>query len=257
MCYTYLMQKEEDFIEDHKFWFQSLAVFPSWIVAIYAGFTTFIGGLLVLMVSNMVLAISTIVTFVAILAVAILTIKEKKWSCVGWVALAIAMTTLMFAIPNGTQLMFLVFALSLMAIFSYFAFAYREIPPLHSYIIGAVFLLIFLSHVYILHAPQSVGIEIKGNELMELFTEKFTKIAEMDPVEFAKTEKGRDLVMEVYDLSPFISDEKMLEIVRSNPNKLASAQQALLYTTSYFGKSPFGYILNVYLSTIINSLKKE
>lgn len=145
-----------------------------------------------------------------------------------------------------------------MAVASCYGFADFQKPLSFSTItIGVFFLAIFVSHAAILSNPQKFGLDVQGNELSTFTTEALQQVAEMDPVEFVKTDKGREIAVQVYDTSLFISQEELENIVKENPGPIKEIQQSLLSTKTPFTDNPYSYILNVYTHLLINFSKEN
>ena len=79
----------------------------------------------------------------------------------------------------------------------------------------------------------------------------------MDPVEFVKTDKGREIAVQLYDTSIFISQEELESKVKENPGPIKEIQQSLLSTKNPFTENPYSYILNVYIHPLITYLREE
>jgi len=122
---------------------------------------------------------------------------------------------------------------------------------------GIIFLAVFTSHAAILSNPQKFGLNIQGDELSAFISEALQRAAEMDPVEFVRTEKGREIAVQVYDTSIFVSQEELERIVKENPNPIREVQQSLLSTKNPFTDNPYSYILNVYTHPLTNFLREE
>jgi hypothetical protein len=247
----------ENFLQKHKQLLQSSAVFMGWLLMINAGIF-FIPALFLFSALEIVLSISTLVTLVSLFVLGLLTVREKSWIFVGWVALTIALDILLFSIPGGIQLIYLVLATGLIALASYYGFV--DLQKRFSTIditIGIIFLAIFTFHAAILSFPQKFGLDVQGNELSTFAAEAIKRVAEMDPVEFIKTDKGREIAVQVYDTSIFIGQEELENIVRENPGPIREVQQSLLTAKKPFKESPYSYILNVYTRPLTKFLGEE
>lgn len=247
----------ENFIQRHKQLFQSSAIFPGWLLMIYAGIF-FIPALFLFFSPEKILSISTIVTLASLFVLGLFTVREKSWSFVGWIALTVALGILIFSIPDGIQLIYLAFATGLVAIASYYGFV--DLQKTFSSITittGIFFLVIFASHAIILSSPQKFGINISGNDLSTFTREVLQQVVKMDPVEFVKTDKGREIAIQIYDTSLFISQEELENIVRKNPEPIKEIQRSLLSTKTPFTDNPYSYILNVYTHSLTNFLREE
>lgn len=247
----------ENFIQKHKQLLQSSAVFMGWLVMIYAGIF-FIPALFLFFASEIVLSISATITLVSLFLIGLLTVREKSWSFVGWVALTIALGIFLFSIPNGIQLIYLFLATGLIALASYYGFAnlQKQFSTI-TIIMGVIFLAIFTSHAAILSFPQKFGLNTQGDELSTFATEALQRVAEMDPVEFVKTDKGRGIAVQIYDTSIFIGQEELENIVRKNPDPIREVQQSLLTTKNSFTENPYSYILNVYTHPLTKFLGEK
>jgi uncharacterized membrane protein (DUF485 family) len=247
----------ENFIQKHKQLLQSLAIFFGWLLMIYAGIF-FIPALFLLSMPEKLLSISTTITLASLFILGLFTVREKNWSFVGWAALTIALGFLLFSIPNGIQLIYLVLATGLTTIASYYGFAnlQRQFSPT-VIIMGIIFLVVFISHAVILSIPQKFGLKIQGNELSTFTMEALQQVAQMDPVEFVKTNKGREIAVKVYNTSIFISQEELEKIVKENPDPLKEVQTSLLSIKNPFKDNPYSYILNVYAYPLIKFLREE
>jgi hypothetical protein len=122
---------------------------------------------------------------------------------------------------------------------------------------GIIFLAVFISHAVILSIPQKFGLKIQGNELSTFTMEALQRVAEMDPVEFVKTDKGREIAVQVYNTSIFISQEELEKMVKENPGPIKEVQQSLLSTKNPFTDNPYSYMLNVYAHPLIKFLREE
>jgi len=245
-----------NFAQKHKHLLQSIAVFPSWLLMIYAG-VLFIPALFLLTTSEKILSISTIITLASLFILGLFTVREKKWSFAGWVAFTIALGVLLFSIPNGVQLIYLSLTTGLIAGASYYGFTYSKKPLSSSVLItGIFFLIVFTSHTIIISSPQKFGVNFQGDELVTFTTEVLQEIAEMDPVEFVKTDTGREIAVQLYDTSIFVSQEELEYIVKENPTPLKEVQRSLL-STNPFADDPYSYIIGVYTHSFINFLRKE
>lgn len=246
----------ENFIQKHKQLLQSSAIFFGWLLMIYAGIF-FIPTLFLFFIPEKLLSISTTITLTSLFMLGLFTVREKSWSFVGWAALTIAIGILLFSIPNGIQLIYLVLATGLITFASYHGFInlQKQFSTI-AITMGIVFLAIFISHAAILSFPQNFGLNVRGNELATFTTEAIKKVAEMDPVEFVKTDKGREIAVQVYDTSIFVGQEELENIVRKNPGPIREVQQFFLITKNPFTENPYSYILNVYTHPLTKSLEE-
>ncbi len=251
------MIQERNLIERHKHLFQSVAIFPSWLLMINAGIF-FILALFLFSTPEKILSISAVITFASLFVVGLFTVREKTWSFVGWAAMTIALGILLFSIPNGLQLIYLFLVTGIITVASYYGFAYSQKPfSPTALIMGIFFLIVFVSHVAILSSPRQFGLYVQGNELSTFTTETLQQIAKMDPVEFVKTGKGREIAVQLYDTSIFISQEELENIVKRNPGPIKEVQLSLLSTGNPLTDSPYSYILNVYIHSLINFLREK
>lgn len=247
----------ENFIQKHKQLLQSSAVFMGWLLMIYAGIF-FIPALFLFSAPEKILSISTTVTLTSLFVLGLLTVREKSWSFVGWVTLTIALGILLFSIPDGIQLIYLVLATGLIAFASYYGFVnlQKQFSTI-AITLGIIFLAIFTSHAAILSFPQKFGLNLQESELSTFTTEAIKQVAEMDPVEFVKTDKGREIAVQIYDTSIFVGQEELENIVRENPGPIREVQQSLLTTKTPFTENPYSYILNVYTHPLTKFLGEE
>lgn len=247
----------EKFAQKYKQLFQSSAIFLGWLLMIYSGIF-FIPALFLFSTPGKILGISTTITLIILFVLGLFTVREKKWIFVGWTALAIALSVLCFTIPNGIQLIYLLLTAGLIAIASYYGFSdSQKLFSATKIIVGIFFLAVFVSHATILSSPQKFGLDVKGNELSTFTTEALRKVAEMDPVEFVKTKKGREIAVQVYNTSIFISQEELERMVKENPSPIKEVQQSLLSTKNPFADNPYSYILNVYTYPLTNFLREK
>ena len=247
----------EYFIQKYKQFFQSSAIFLGWLLMIYAGIL-FIPALFLFYTSEKILSISATITFASLFILGLFTAREKNWIFTGWVALTIALGILLFSIPNGIQLIYLALVTGLVAIASYYGFANHQKPfSLAMIIAGVFFLVIFASHALILSSPQKFGLDIQGNELSTFTKEALQRVSEMDPMEFIKTNKGREIAVQIYDTPIFISQEELESIVKKNPDPIKKFQQSLLSIKIPLTDNPYSYIINMYTHSLINFLREK
>lgn len=240
--------------EKHSDLFQSVAIFPSWLLMIYAGIF-FIPASFLLFAQEQILGVSTLATLAGLFVLGFVTAREKSWNYIGWGVLTITLIYLMFSIPHGVQLIYLVLAAGLIGLASYLGFADKKTPMSHASVMiaGIVFLLIFASHAALLSNPRIFGLNVEGNEFPTFTVEAIQKVANMDPVEFVKTDEGRKIAVQAYDTSIFISEEDLEDLVRENPAPIEEVQQSLL-STDPFADNPYGYIMSIYTHSFINYL---
>lgn len=228
-----------------------------WLLMIYAGIF-FIPALFLFSVPEKILSSSTTITLASLFVLGLFTVREKSWIFVGWAALTAALGILLFSIPNGIQLVYLILATGLITLASYYGFVnpQKQFPSI-AIAMGIIFLAVFTSHAAILSNPQKFGLNIQGDELSTFTSEALQRIAEMDSVEFVKTDKGREIAVQVYDTSIFVSQEELERMVKENPNPIREVQQSLLSTKNPFTDNPYSYILNVYTHPLTNFLREE
>ena len=247
----------KNLIDKHKHFLQATAIFPSWLMMIYAG-VFFIPTLFLFSAPEKILSISTTITLASLFILGFFTVREKKWSFAGWAALTIALGILLFSIPNGVQFIYLILATGLITAASYYGFTYSQGPfSSVTLLMGIFFLVVFVSHAAILSQPQKFGLDVQGDELSTFTTEAIQQVAKMDPVEFVKTDKGREIAIQIYDTSLFISQQELENIVKENPGPIQEVQQSLLSTRNPFTDNPYSYILNVYTHSLINFLREK
>ncbi len=247
----------EHFIQKYKQLFQSSAVFLGWLLMICAGIF-FIPVLFLFSMFEKVLSVSTTITLVGLFMLGFFTVREKNWIFVGWITLTFAIGILLFFIPNGIQLIYLAIATGLVALASYYGFTdFQKLFSFTAITMGMFFLMVFVSHAMILSSPQKFGLDVQGDELSTFTKEAVRQVAEMDPVEFVKSDKGREIAVQLYDTSVFISQGELESIVKKNPDPIKKVQQSLLSTKKPFTNNPYGYILNVYAHSLINFLREE
>lgn len=246
------------FAQKYKNLWQSTAIFPSWLLMVYAGIF-FLPALFLLFAQEKILSVSTLVTFVCLFALGFVTVKEKSWSYIGWGGLTIALGYLMFTIPHGIQLIYIAILTGLICAASYFGFTYKNAATsrIGVVIAGVVFLVVFVSHAAILANPTVFGIDVQGNELATFTTETIQKVANMDPADFVKTKEGRKDAIQAYDTSLFISDADLEKIVKNNPEPIKKVQQELLSTTPNFTNNPYSYIISVYTHPLLKFLTEK
>ncbi len=246
------------FAQKYKNLWQSTAIFPSWLLMVYAGIF-FLPALFLLFAQEKILSISTLITFVCLFALGFVTIKEKSWSYIGWGGLTVALGYLMFAIPHGTQLIYVTILTALVCVASYFGFAHKNSGDsrIGVLIAGLIFLVVFVSHAAILANPKVFGVDVQGNELATFATGTIQELANMDPADFVKTKEGRKAAIQVYDTSLFISDADLEQIVKNNPEPIKKVQQELLSTTPNFTNNPYSYIISVYTHPLFKLLTKK
>lgn len=246
-----------NFTQKYKQFFQSSAIFFGWLLMIYGGIF-FIPALFLFSTSEKVLSISTTITFASLFLLGFFTVREKNWSFAGWIALTIALGVLLFSIPNGIQLIYLVLATGLVAITSYYGFVnFQKLFFPTAIMVGVFFLVIFASHATILSSPQKFGLDVQGDKLSTFIKEALRQVAEMDSVEFIKTDKGREIAVQLYNTSIFISQEELENIVKENPDPIKKVQQSLLSTKKSFIDNPYSYILNVHTYSLIKFLREK
>lgn len=251
------MLQVEKIVKRYKNLLQSVAIFPSWLLMIYSGMF-FVPALFLFSTPEIVLSISTAITFASLFVVGFFTVREKARCFVGWAAITIALGILLFSIPNGLQLIYLFFAAGIITAASYYGFAYSQ--KLFSptvLIMGIFFLIVFVSHVVILSVPRQFGLNVQGNELSIFAMEALQQEAKMDPVEFVKTKKGREIAVQLYNTSIFISQEELENMVRENPGPIKETQSSLLSTENSFTDNPYSYILSIYTHSLINFSRKK
>ena len=219
----------------------------------------FLPALFLLFAQEKILSVSTLVTFVGLFALGFTTVREKSWNYIGWGCLTIALGYLMFSIPHGIQLVYIAILTGLVCVVSYFGFAYKNVTAsgISVVITGIVFLAVFVSHAVILANPKVFGIDVQGNEIGAFATEAIQKAANMDPVDFVKTDEGRKVAIQVYDTSLFISDTDLEKIVENNPEPIKKVQQELLSTTPNFTNNPYSYIISVYTHPLLKLLSEN
>lgn len=241
--------------EKHKHLLQSMVIFPAWLLMICAGIF-FLPALF--LAQEKILSASILLTFLGLFILGFVTVKEKRWNYIGWGALTVALIYLMFSVPHGIQLIYLVIMTGIISIASYLGFAYSKssVPHISIVIAGVLFLLVFVSHSVILSSPKTFGLDVEGDEFATFTTEAIQKMAKMDLVEFVKTDGGRKIAVQVYNTSLFVSEEELTNIVRENPTPIKEAQQSLLSTT-VFTNNPYSYIISVYSHPLLKFLKEE
>ena len=79
----------------------------------------------------------------------------------------------------------------------------------------------------------------------------------MDPIELVKTDKGREIAVQLYDTSIFVDQEELEIMVKENPYPIREVQQSLLATKNPFTENPYSYILNVYTHPLTKFLREE
>lgn len=221
-----------------------------WLLMIYVGIF-FIPAMFLFSTLEKILSFSTTITLASLFVLGLFTVREKSWIFVGWAALTVAIGILLFSIPNGVRLIYLVLATALVTLASYYGFTNsHKVFTSTTTISGIIFLIVFVSHAAILSNPQKFGLNIQGGELSTFISGALQRVAEMDPVEFVKTDKGREIAVQVYDTSIFVSQEELERIVKDNPNPIREVQQSLLSTKNPLTDNPYSYILNVYTHRI-------
>jgi len=92
-----------------------------WLLMVCAGIF-FIPALFLFSVPEKILSFSTTITLASLFVLGLFTIREKSWIFIGWAALTVALVILLFSIPNGVRLVYLVLATGLITIASYYGF---------------------------------------------------------------------------------------------------------------------------------------
>jgi hypothetical protein len=192
-----------------------------------------------------------VLTLIGLFILGRITIREKKYSYLGWGFLTLALCIIIFTIPNGIHLIDLVIVSALVTISSYFAFSYKQIISKSAYIWNILFFIIFISHALVISSPHTFGINVEENRLASDISEVFNKKVEMTPVEFSQTDKGREVVIQNYNISPFTPQEEIEKLIEDNPEPLISYQESLKLLGSDLEDNPYIYILNIYLHAII------
>ncbi|QQS59280.1 hypothetical protein IPN35_00090 [Candidatus Peregrinibacteria bacterium] len=244
----------KEFVKKHKTLLQSIVVFPSWLLVIYAGTFSFLFLFPLFFSENKIFIVSALLAFIGIFIVGINSIKEKAESYLSWFALSISILFLTFLIPNGTQFIYLFLASIFLTLVSYFTFSYEEKIPHTLFLKNFILLIIFISHVFILAHPQIVGISVKEEGIQNMIMQENKKLANMDPVEFSKTKIGKKMAINIYELSPFTTQEKLETAIQDNPNPMIEAQKILLDEMS---QNPYFYILSVYLHPIFEKISEK
>lgn len=244
------------FIEKHKTLLQSIVVFPAWILVIYAGI--FFLLFLLFFSENIIFTVSVFITFIGIFIVGISSIKEKVDSYLGWLVLSIFLLFITFLIPNGIQFIYLFLAGIFLTFISYFAFSYEKKIPRTLFLKNFILLIVFVSHAFILVYPQSIGISINGQEFQNILMQETQKLSNMDPVEFSKTDTGRKMAINIYGISPFITQKELEITIQNNPNPMTEAQKILSDEMLRILKpNPYFYILNIYFHPIFEKISEK
>ena len=243
-------------IEKHKLLFQSVAIFLSWLL-IADTCILFIPSFIVFYVSGTVIGISVILTTILLFILALVTIRGKQWSYLGWTSLTFALIVLMVTIPGGLELIYITLLAGLVSLSSYFGFGYKKINSAFTYSVGVFMLIVFVSHAFIISKPRMFGADIKGDELQNFYSGMINKVAEMPPSEFIKTKEGRNAAIQVYNLPPLTTQEELNTAIKTNPQPLIEAQQLFVSTEKTTEINPYGYILSVYLYPIIKIIKTK
>lgn len=249
-----MIKIKENFIIKKRLLFQSIAEFFGWVVMAYAcGFA--IPNIFLFFVHNYVLAVSTFLSLICSFVLGLVTKKQKEWNYLGWLALLISLFVLLFSLPNGIQLIFLILIVAIITLSSYFGFSYQKKLNQKHYIFGLILLIVFVFHAFLLSKPRVFGLDVKGDELSSYYAKIINEAAVMDPMEFIKLDSGKRAAIKIYNLSPLISQDELNNVVKNNPVPLIDVQKSLV-TNAPKLDNVYSDILNVYLYSFINLTKK-
>ena len=256
----------EKFIKKYKTLFQSIVLFPSWLLLINT-ICCFLFYIFILLISgnNIILSISILLVLLGLFLISINSIKEKKWNYLNWLALSIAALLLVFLIPNGIFLLYLPAICFALTIFSYFGFYYsykQEKIPKFIIIKSLILFFIFVSHVFILAYPEKIGLtNTKENMQNSIFKYK-KEIKKMTPIEFSRTKIGKEIAIKIYKTSILIEQKELEKIIENDPIPMIQAKKITAEKMSdiiFSDLKPHFYIFNIYLNSVIkdyNKLKK-